>query len=133
MIKYYFIGNATNGPKLIKALKEKGGINSCNYSGDTKDAIYYCDPESNIIYNCSEQNILGRIIKANYEEIKLPVFERGDRVLVKDFNSDTWKEAIYSFTEQTTGGKDFHCVLGGVGFYQCIPFDINKLGKVTDE
>ena len=43
MIKYYFIGNETRGPKLIKALEEKGGINVHNYLGDTNDAIYYCN------------------------------------------------------------------------------------------
>ena len=32
MIKYYFIGNKTRGPKLIKALEEKGGINFYTFS-----------------------------------------------------------------------------------------------------
>ena len=52
MIKYYFIGNKTRGPKLIKALEEKGGINFYNYSGDRDNLIYYCDPENNKICHC---------------------------------------------------------------------------------
>lgn len=132
MIKYYFIGNETRGPKLIKALEEKGGINLHNYLGDNSDAIYYCNPDNDEISFTNKNTLLSKIIKGNYEEIKLPLFERGDRVLVKDFNSDTWKEAIYSFTEKVNE-KNFYCVLGGCGFYQCIPFDINKLGKVTNE
>ena len=49
MIRYYFIGNTTNGPQLIKALEEKGGINVREYSGDT-NAVYYCNPDNNEIY-----------------------------------------------------------------------------------
>ena len=122
MIKYYFIGNETRGPELIKALEEKGGINVHNYLGDTNDAISFANKNS----------LLGKIIKGNYKEIKLPLFERGDRVLVRDFDSDAWREAIYSFTEKVNE-KNFYCVLGGCGFFQCIPFDINKLGKVINE
>ena len=49
MIKYYFIGNETRGPELIKALEEKGGINFYNYSGKRDSLIYYCDTENNHI------------------------------------------------------------------------------------
>ena len=132
MIKYYFIGNETSGPELIKALEEKGGINLHNYLGDNSDAIYYCNPDNDEISFTNKNTLLSKIIKGNYEEVKLLLFERGDRVLVKDFNSDTWREAIYSFTEKVNE-KNFYCVLGGCGFFQCIPFDINKLGKVTNE
>jgi hypothetical protein len=132
MIKYYFIGNETSGPELIKALEEKGGINFYNHSGDRDSLIYYCDPVNNHIMSSDSNDRLAKFIMANYEEVKLPLFQRGDRVLVKDFNSDTWKEAIYSFTEKVNA-QNFYYVLGGCGFYQCIPFDINKLGKVTDE
>lgn len=132
MIKYYFIGNETRGPELIKALEEKGGINFYNYSGKRDNLIYYCDPINNHILSSDSDVRLAKFIIANYEEVKLSLFKRGDRVLVKDFNSDTWKEAIYSFTEKVNE-KNFYCVLGGCGFYQCIPFDINKLGKVTNE
>lgn len=131
MIKYYFIGNETRGPELIKALEEKGGINIREYLGDT-NAVYYCNPDNDEIYYVDKTSHLGKFIINTFEEIKIPLFERGDRVLVKDFNSDTWKEAIYSFTEKVNE-KNFYCVLGGCGFYQCIPFDINKLGKVTNE
>ena len=132
MIKYYFIGNETRGPELIKALEEKDGINVHNYLGDTNDAIYYCNPDNDEISFANKNSLLGKIIKDNYKEIKLPLFERGDRVLVRDFDSDAWREAIYSFTEKVNA-QNFYCVLGGNGFYQCIPFDINKLGKVTNE
>ena len=132
MIRYYFIGNTTNGPQLIKALEEKGGINVHNYLGDTNDAIYYCNPDNDEISFANKNSLLGKIIKGNYKEIKLPLFERGDRVLIRDFDSDAWREAIYSFTEKVNE-KNFYCVLGGCGFFQCIPFDINKLGKVINE
>ena len=133
MIKYYFIGNETRGPKLIRILEEKGGINVHDYLGDTNDAIYYCNPDNDEISFANETSCLGKIIKSNYEEIKLPLFQRGDRVLVRDCNSDCWKEAIYSFTQQLGEKVCYHYVVGGNGFYQCIPFDINKLGKVTNE
>ena len=132
MIKYYFIGNETSGPKLIRILEEKGGINVHDYLGDTNDAIYYCNPDNDEISFANETSCLGKIIKSNYEEIKLPFFHRGDRVLVKDFDSDVWREAIYSFTE-CCEKKNCYYVVGGNCFFQCIPFDINKLGKVTNE
>lgn len=132
MIKYYFIGNETRGPELIKALEEKGGINVHDYLGDTNDVIYYCNPDNNEICFANKNSLLGKIIKGNYKEIKLPLFERGDRVLVKDFDSDIWREAIYSFTEQRNERK-LYFVVGGCYFYYCIPFDVNKLGKRTDE
>ena len=132
MIKYYFIGNETRGPKLIKALEEKGGINVHNYLGDTNDAIYYCNPDNDEISFANKASYLGKIIRANYEEIKLSLFQRGDRVLVKDFDSDVWREAIYSFTEVRNERK-LYFVVGGCYFHCCIPFDINKLGKITNE
>lgn len=132
MIKYYFIGNKTNGPKLIKALEEKGGINCYNYSGDRDNLIYYCDPENNKICHCSKNSLLDRVIQANYEEVKFPRFQRGDRVLVRSYKSDVWREAVYSFTEVRNERK-FYFVIGGCYFHYCIPFDINKLGKITDE
>lgn len=132
MIKYYFIGNETRGPELIKALEEKGGINVCKYLGDNSDVVYYCDPDNDEIYYVNRTSHFAKFIIANYEEVKLPLFKRGDRVLIRSCKSDVWREAIYSFTEQRNERK-FYCVLGGMGFYQCIPFDINKLGKVTNE
>ena len=132
MIRYYFIGNTTNGPQLIKALEEKGGINVREYSGDT-NAVYYCNPDNNEIYYVDKTSHLGKFIINTFEEIKLPLFKRGDRVLVRDRNSDCWKEAIYSFTHQLGKEVYYYYVLGGNDFYQCIPFDINKLGKVTNE
>lgn len=132
MIKHYFIGNETRGPELIKALEEKGGINFHNFSGKRNSLIYYCDPENNHIVSSDNDGRLAKFIKANYEEIKLPLFERGDRVLVRTFKSNVWKEAIYSFTEQK-GERIYYHVLGGNAFLKCIPFDINKLGKITDE
>ena len=132
MIKYYFIGNETRGPELIKDLEEKGGINVHNYLGDTNDAIYYCNPDNNEICFANKTSCLGKIIKGNYKEIKLPFFKRGDRVLVRSFKSNPWKEAIYSFTE-LRNERNYYYVLGGCSFLQCIPFDINKLGKVTNE
>ena len=99
---------------------------------DTKDIIFDSIMSDMSDISDMSQNIFTDIRTTNYEEVKLPLFKRGDRVLVKDFNSDTWKEAIYSFTEKVNE-KNFYCVVGGCGFYQCIPFDINKLGKVTNE
>lgn len=128
MIKYYFIGNETSGPELIKDLEEKGGINLHNYLGDTNDAIYYCNPDNDEISFVNKNSLLSKIIKGSYKEIKLPLFERGDRVLVRNAKSDSWREAIYSFTE-----RSYYFVVGGCYFYYCIPFDINKLGKVTNE
>jgi BioD-like phosphotransacetylase family protein len=75
---------------------------------------------------------LAKFIIANYEEVKLPLFVRGDKVLVRTFKSDVWREAIYSFTEVRNERK-FYFVVGGCYFYYCILFDINKLGKITDE
>lgn len=132
MIKYYFIGNETRGPELIKALEEKGGINVYNYTGERDSLIYYCDPENNNIMSSDSDVRLAKFIKANYEELKLPLFVRGDRVLVRSFKSDIWREAIYSFTEKVDE-RNYYYVLGGCSFFQCIPFDINKLGKVTNE
>ena len=132
MIKYYFIGNETSGPKLIKALEEKGGINLHNYLGDNSDAIYYCNPDNDEISFTNKNTLLSKIIKGNYEEVKLPLFVRGDKVLVRTFKSDVWREAIYSFTEVRNERK-FYFVVGGCYFHYCIPFDINKLGKITDE
>ena len=133
MIKHYFIGNETSGPELIKALEEKGGINFYNYSGKRDSLIYYCDTENNHIMSSDNDSRLAKFIMANYKEVKFPLFKRGDRVLVRDCNSDCWKEAIYSFTHQLGKEVYYYYVLGGNGFYQCIPFDINKLGKVTNE
>ena len=132
MIKYYFIGNETSGPKLIKALEEKGGINLHNYLGDNSDAIYYCNPDNDEISFTNKNTLLSKIIKGNYEEVKFPLFVRGDKVLVRTFKSDVWREAIYSFTEVRNERK-FYFVVGGCYFHYCIPFDINKLGKITDE
>lgn len=132
MIKYYFIGNKTRGLELIKALEEKGGINCYNYSGDRDNLIYYCDPENNKICHCSKNSLLDRVIQANYKEIRLLPFKRGDKVLVRDFDSDIWREAIYSFTE-ICEKKNCYYTLGGNCYFQCIPFNINKLGKMTDE
>lgn len=132
MIKYYFIGNKTRGQELIKALKEKGGINYYNYFGDRDNLIYYCDPENNHIMSSDNDTRLAKFIMANYEEIKLLPFQRGDSVLVRDYKTSLWKEAIYSFTERRED-KNYYHVVGGHCFLKCIPFDINKLGKVTDE
>lgn len=132
MIKYYFIGNKTKGQELIKALEEKGGINCYNYSGDRDNLIYYCDPENNHIMSSDNDTRFAKFVKANYEEIKLPLFQRGDKVLVRDFKTNIWKEGIYSFTEQK-GERIYYHVVGGNAFLKCIPFDINKLGKMTDE
>lgn len=132
MIKHYFIGNETSGPKLIKALEEKGGINYYSYTGERDNLIYYCDPVNNHIMSSDNDGRLAKFIKANYEEVKLPLFQRGDRVLVRTFKSDVWREAVYSFTEVRNERK-FYFVVGGCYFYYCIPFDINKLGKITDE
>lgn len=132
MIKYYFIGDKAKGSELLKILEEKGGKNVYNCLAEFDNLIYYCDPENDKIISSDKDSLISKIIQANYKEIKLPLFQRGDRVLIKDFDSDSWREAIYSFTEQVNG-KNFYRVLGGCGFFQCIPFDINKLGKVTDE
>lgn len=132
MIKHYFIGNEQKGLQLIKALEEKGGINFYNYSGERDDLIYYCDPINNHILSSDSDNLLTKFIIANYEEVKLPLFQRGDKVLVRDFKSNIWREGIYSFTEQK-GERIYYHVLGGNAFLKCIPFDINKLGKMTDE
>jgi hypothetical protein len=131
MIRYYFIGNETRGPELIKALEEKGGVNVREYLGDT-NAVYYCNPDNDEIYYVDKTSHLGKFIINTFEEIKLPLFERGDRVLVRTFKSDVWREAIYSFTEVRNERK-FYFVVGGCYFHYCIPFDINKLGKITDE
>jgi len=132
MIKYYFIGNETRGPELIKAFEEKGGINFYNYSGERDNLIYYCDPVNNHIMSSDNDGRLAKFIKANYEEVKFPLFVRGDRVLVKTFKFNVWGEAIYSFTEQRNERK-YYFVVGGCYFPYCIPFDINKLGKRTNE
>lgn len=132
MIKYYFIGNKTRGSELIKVLEEKGGINFYNYSGERDNLIYYCDVINNHILSSDSDNRLAKFIMANYEKIELPLFQRGDKVLVRDFKTNIWKEGIYSFTEQR-GERIYYHVLGGNAFFKCIPFDINKLGKMTDE
>ena len=65
MIKYYFIGNETSGPELIKTLEEKGGINVYNYSGDRDNLLYYCDPENNNIMSSDNDGRLAKFIMAN--------------------------------------------------------------------
>lgn len=55
--KVYIWGHSTKGNKVIEALKERGGIDSCvGYTGNCTDCIYYIDPITSRIEYCRKNS-----------------------------------------------------------------------------
>lgn len=69
--KVYIKGVRGRGNEVIKVLEDIGDINSCRYTGEKDDGLYYIDHEGKIDYEYLEDEI-AKIIMDNYREIKLP-------------------------------------------------------------
>lgn len=62
------------GENVIKTLEKYGGINANNYSGNDFGAIYYIEPNTNIIQICDtscdhENKLLYEVLMATYTHI----------------------------------------------------------------
>lgn len=69
----YAVGDPKNRRKVIDALKEHGGVNQLNYTGDCETWIYYIEPTTNIIQVCDmpRDTKLYEVIMALYTPLEI--------------------------------------------------------------
>jgi hypothetical protein len=69
----YAVGDPKNSRKVIDALKEHGGVNQLNYTGDCETWIYYIEPTTNIIQVCDmpRDTKLYEVIMALYTPLEI--------------------------------------------------------------
>lgn len=136
--KLYVNGEGDNVMNLLKKLtdnkiKEVGTLYITEpffYFGDLNakkpEVSFGCDM-SLYFSRALEEISITEVLKM-INEYEDPAFKPFDRVLVRDFDTQTWHVDIYSHRNNAT--CPYECV--GGGWMQCIPYEGNesKLGTV---
>lgn len=68
--KPIYVHGTKSGKGVIEALIAHGGINNCDYKGNSETNLYYIDPNTNFICEINEHAQFAPYIKATAEEIK---------------------------------------------------------------
>lgn len=73
-----YVRGTKSGIGVIEALVARGGINNCDYKGNSETNLYYIDPNTNFIYGINEHAQFAPYIKATADEI-IPLKWRAER------------------------------------------------------
>lgn len=113
--------------KVGDRIRHKTCIRQENIVTEIKDNNYILDDELALTFISQDEY---ELVPTKFDINTLKPFE--SRVLVRNYNSDYWKPAIFGFS-----GKDKNvpfCVEGGNFFNKCIPYEGNEhlLGTTKD-
>lgn len=68
--KPVYVHGTKSGKGVIEALIAHGGINNCDYKGNSETNLYYIDPNTNFICGINEHSQFAPYIKATAKEIQ---------------------------------------------------------------
>ena len=98
--KVWIRGNSKRGKEVIKMLTDLGATNPKGYEGRCEGNVYFIGKFNNISSIYDSENEFPKMIKEEYKELTLPKkeyhFEPFDKVLVREYNDDKWRAALFS-------------------------------------
>lgn len=98
-----------------------------------KVGVGYINKETRLATEAEKSLLLTAIEYNGYEwnteklelKKKEPKFKPFDKVLVRDANNTVWNLAQYAFKDENSTSYD-HCVVGGIHWVYCIPYEGNE-------
>jgi len=125
-MNYYIQGDAAKAEEIKAAFKEKGF--DADWCPITRESLYFT--VNGIVHLTDSDNIYAEIIKTHpdYKELELPKphydiknFKPFDKVLTRNYDTDTWAADWFSYYVDDEDGKAFITTCAYRN--QCIPFN----------